>query len=262
MSKAAVTTEKDPFFDIWRRIPPEEKLELMSRAHSVGVASVFVVLVVCGVVAVGLKIPFVFWIPFAAVPFIFQFASSKAWRGIKPRRMLEYLAARSASRRYAFGTNAEDLSIRLMFRGILSPIFEADEEYQELEAEVEDKRSTDVWIALFTETIVMISEQPGGARLEFAHTLDEKLTYEATGFDRSLDQQRAVLLAIVGRDGRTYRYRVTSRYPAALLAFERQIRALFAEKQVKFEKNRAAYSEMLASKADTDYDIGTSFDDI
>lgn len=250
MAKMA-PTEVDPFFEVWRRVPPEEKLELMARAQSSGVGASLVILIVCGTVSVGLKIPWIFYGAFLGIPFIFQFASSKAWRDIKPRAMLEYLGARSAARRYAFGTHCQDLTTKLMFKGSLSQVFSEEEETQELEAEIDNKQHRDVWVALFPDTIVVLSERQGGAQLELAHSIDQRLKVSTRGFEEGEREERAVILQFSGRDGVSRKFSLTSRYPAALYVFERQLKAFYELRREVSEKDAQAYQSMF-TKTDSD----------
>lgn len=251
MAKTA-PADVDPFFEVWRRVPPEEKLELMARAQAAGVSASLVIVSVCATVSIGLKLPWLFYGAFVGIPFIFQFASSKAWRDIKPRAMLEYLAARSAARRYAFGTHCQDLTTKLMFKGYLSQRFSAEEESQEMEAEIDNRQRKEVWVALFPDTIVMLSERPGGASLELAYSIDQRLSIASTGFDDDDRENRSVILGFAGRDGITRSFALTSRYPAALMVFERQIKVFAQLRKEQAEKDAASIQTLFGNPVDTD----------
>lgn len=233
--------------DIWRRIPPEEKLQMMARAHSKGMGAALVVLLMTGTIAVGLRFPWVFWGAFLTVPFVFQFVAAKAWRDIKPRTMLEYLAARSAARRYAYGAQAQDLTIELMFKGYLERARQSDEEQYQPDFDPEKPNPTriPVWIALFRDTIVMMSEQQGGAKLEFAHPLFERFQATAEGFDGSQSSDRKIRVDVSGRkDSAAATFFITSDYPASLLACERKIHGFAVEHHAQQERSTQVFQEL------------------
>ncbi len=244
---AAVVQSDSSSFDMWRKIPPEEKLELMAKAQSKGIAAATILLTVSGTIALGLKLPWLFWSAFVGIPFIFQFASAKAWRDLKPRAMLEYLAARSAARRYAYQAGGKDLTITLLFKGTLQPDFSEEEEEEAIEARISHRDRVDVWIALFPDTVVMISERQGGAKLEFAQILGERLEVVAEGFDEA-GGKRLIRLIVDNRKGDRHGWVLTSPFPAALLVFERKIKAFMVEQKAQIERDRLAHTELFAQK--------------
>ncbi len=218
--------------DLWRQIPPEEKFDLIARAHSLGVLACLVTFLVGCTLAVGLKQSWLMWGSLIMTPFVFQFFSGRAWRGIRPNLMLEYLAARSAARRYAFTTRAKDLTLNFIFRGTIERQFEDDEaELKALEAAIENTTQTQVWVALFKDAIVMMSEMPGGAKIEFAHLLNDKLVIEGrSSSDRGeYSVGREVFLSYSDRKPGPQKVKLTSRYPAALVVFEKKIQKLINE---------------------------------
>jgi len=245
MAKVPVV-QHDSLTDVWRQIPPEEKLELMARAQAKGTSASLVLIVISGTLAVGLKIPWIFWFAFLGVPFVFQFSSAKAWRDVKPRSILEFLAARSAARRYAFSTSCKDLTISMMFKGTLHAKYDSEQEQEELEARVSNTLENEVWVALFPDTVIMISERRGGAKLQFAHAIDDKLHINAVGYDTPGVQERAVELSYIGREGITFKFNLTSKYPAALLVFEKKVKGFHLAIVEQAERDAKAYREMFA----------------
>lgn len=215
--------------DIWRTIPPEEKLECLARAQSHGVQSVAVLVIMGGTIAVALQLPWIFWCALILIPFIFQFSSGKAWRGIRPRLMLEFLAARSAARRYAFTNRARDLGLQVILRGEMSRISDADPRTAALEAAADSNSQAAVWIALFNDTIVLMSERSGGAKLEFATPINDRLSVEARspkGDNSPYHNNSAVILTYFDRHANEQRQlQLTSRYPAALAVFEKRLQS-------------------------------------
>lgn len=245
MAKKTETTNYTP--DIWRRIPPEEKLEMMAKAHSKGIGASLVVLLMTGTVAVGLRFPWVFWGAFLAVPFVFQFVAAKAWRDIKPRTILEYLAARSAARRYAYSAQSQDLTPELMFKGSLERSRQEDTIEQQMDFDPEKPRPprTPVWVALFRDTLVMMSEQQGGAKLEFAHPLFERFKATAEGFEDGTPNDRRIRLDVSARkDSTAATFFLTSDYPASLLACERKIQSFIVDHRNHQERSVQIFKEL------------------
>ena len=216
--------------DIWQVVPPEEKLELMARAQAAGVVACIIAVIIASTIAVSLKLNWILWGGLMACPFIFQFSAGKKWRDIRPRTMLEYLAARSASRRYAFMTHSKNLGLQLLFKGKISRKFDQDQVLEALEAVVNKTDDIDVWVALFNDTVVMISEQAGGAKVEFAHLINERLGLSSTGpKDTKSDYSSGRALNLTSMDkkgGDSQSWILTSRYPAALIVFEKKLRSL------------------------------------
>jgi hypothetical protein len=215
--------------DIWQGIPPEEKLEMMSAAHANGTGWVMAVIVLGGTLAVGLQVEWLLWGSMLMAPMIFQAAAGRTWRAARPISVLEYLAARTAARRYAFVVKSEDLYCRMIFRGVLEKIVEdPDEQYEDLFETTMRNNKKEVWVALFGDAVVIMSERWGGAELEFGHLLNEKLLIESNSAEIGTDYSRdkEVFLEYEDRDSGKRRVRVTSRHPAALIVFEKKAREI------------------------------------
>lgn len=212
--------------EIWRTIPPEEKLELMSQAHAKGIFAALVGIMLGGTLAVALHQGWLLWASLISSPFIFQFAAGKAWRGLRPRLVLEYLAARSAARRYAFSNKGKDLTLNLMFRGKLSQVFDEENLQEALEAVFENTSEAAVWVALFGDSVVMMSEDVGGARLQLAQVLNDKISIDSRPADSGRDyaNDKELLITIRTKREEERRYKLTSKHPAALIVFEKKAR--------------------------------------
>ena len=92
-----------------------------------------------------------------------------------------------------------------------------------------------MWIVLLNDSVIVMSEQAGGARLEFGQLLNDKLTIEAEGKEYS--NERQVLLSYDDlRTGTKRKFRVTSPYPGCLNVFEK--RMLILQKMVKVRTDR------------------------
>jgi hypothetical protein len=220
--------------EAWRHIPPEEKLSILSQAHSSALLSAVVYCIIGGTSAVAMQQPWLLWGALLTSPMVFQFAAGRAWRTLKPATMLRYLAARSAARRYAYAANAKDLEVSLIFRGFL------DKNHGELlvrdaiESMVGQVEETEVWVALFEDALVMMSEQPGGAGLEFAYPVTDKLgieTQSKSGADYAADKE--IFLSYSDKDGRQHKVKLTSDFPGALVVFEKRLRAFQSKSKEK-----------------------------
>ncbi len=232
-SKEETASAVDPT-DIWGRVPPEEKFEILAKAQARGVGAAVVVAIVGCTLAVGFKFDWLMWGALLVSPLIYQFVAGKAWRDLKPPVILEYLAARSATRRFAFTTKSQDLYLHLMFRGDVEKL-PSNDLGEALEDTIPVGTKTPVWIGLFTDCVVLIREEIGGAVCVMSHLLDEKLTIrgESPESDREYSNDRQVLLSYTSKKGVGNRYRVTSRFPAALIVFERKALTLQEENSAK-----------------------------
>ena len=234
------------FPDLWRQIPPEEKLEVMSRAHARGFLSALVTVILGATLAVGFHANWLLWSAFLISIFVFQFAAGRAWRTLRPIMLLEYLAARSATRRYAFTANSKELSVVQIFRGFLEEQFDQDQAEDALNAAIENAREAAVWVALFRDAVVMIAECPGGASLKLGHVLDDKLEVTARSVDgKEYSTKRELIFQFKDRQYKTSRrFALRSKYSAALAVFEKRVLAFQQEQRAK-----AANLERLALTA-------------
>lgn len=212
----------------------------MARAQAKGVWACLITFVVGSTLAVGLQMSWIMWGSLILSPFVFQFAAGKAWRGLRPMAMLEYLGARAAARRYAFTAHSKDLSLNFVFRAVMEEQFDEsdeDRELKELEQVIQNNRQIEVWVALFTDAIVLMSEQAGGAKCEFAHLLNDKVEFEGVSSDEGeYSKHREVYINWTDkRLGTSSRIKLTSNYPACLVVFEK--RALHLKKLFNVQQN-------------------------
>lgn len=223
-----------PGEDIWGRIPPEERLEILASAQAKGVQASLLLLLMAFSAALGLKIPWIFFGSLALLPFSFQIMTAKAWRIVKTRLSLEYATARSTSRMYAFHAGALDLIPSLMFRAELEPSLLGDGLEDEL---LEKPTAKPVWVSLYPDTMVIVAEGPSGARLELAHPLFSNFSLTAEGFDELEEStSKRLSIGIESQPGAVSRWNLTSRHPATLLACERRAKAYIARHQREKEE--------------------------
>ncbi len=215
--------------EVWRQVPPEEKLQIIARAHSSGVMTSLAMILIGSTLAVGFQYTPLFWATLLLTPLAFQTAAAKSWRSLKPRTMLEYLAARAAARRYAFTNKARDLGVVLMFRGELRENFdktsdEISDALEAMEALDTQTQATSMWVALLTDSIVVMTEGLGGANLAMGHLLDKFIEITGEGPEYSSERQVKLILRDPRQSERTFT--LSSAYPAALIAFEKKSQAL------------------------------------
>ena len=169
------------------------------------------------------------WVSLIFSPLIFQFAAGKAWRDLRPRIMLEYLAARSATRRYAFSIRGKDLTLLMLFKGTMEEEFDEEHIEDSLEAKAQGQVSCPVWVGLFRDSIVMMSERVGGGELKFGQLLTERnLLIEgiSPSGDSDYSNDRLIRFTFADRKGTKRYVKLTSKFPGALIVFEKKMAAL------------------------------------
>lgn len=226
--------------EIWRTVPPEEKLELLAKSHARGVWWGLAVMLIGGTLGIAFQEKFLFWSSILASPIVVQFASSRRWRFLRPKTVLEYLAARSVARRYAYAVKANDLDLKLMFRGTVQEIENSDNPLAMMEARVGTEK-IECWIALFGDSVIIMSEQKGGADLEFGHVINHRFKVETKG-DEESGYSHVQLHYDDARFG-MHSVELTSQYPAALLVFTKKL-------EEALENPRGARPEPVAGAVD------------
>lgn len=238
--------------DIWRTIPPEEKFEIMAQAQAAGTVTAVIMIIICSTIAIGLKLQWLMWGSFLAAPFAYQFSAGKKWRAVRPRVILEYLAARSAARRFAFAAKGKDLTCKFMFRAKAERIFDKADVHEALEAMIDNVKTAEVWVALFGDSIVMMEEKYGGAESRFTRLIDSHLSLQSTSLDNrgeySSNKELVVKATHKNRDPEIVK--LTSRYPAALIVFEKKLQALI-ENPVKDEAAALEVNDSFGSSSDS-----------
>lgn len=222
--------------EAWRQIPPELKIKMMNQAHANGVFVVIMTLGITLTCAAALKIKMIMWIGFLLSPFVFQFATSKAWRGIKPLAMMHFLAVRSAARRFAYASKSRDLDLQLLFPGEIEKVYGQDQIQEALESVIDDNIRTEAWITLFADTVIIMSEQIGGAQLEWSCPITHELSIEVDNHgEGEYNSQKEITLV---EQKATYQRRVklSSFCPAALVVFQKKLQAAIDEKRQTAEQ--------------------------
>lgn len=231
--------------EAWRQIPPEEKLEMLAKAQSRGISAAALGIMVCAMVSLAFKVTWPMWLSMITAPFVYQFAAGKAWRALRPRAMLEYLAARSVARRYAFNSGSKSLVISLIMRGRYREEFSANVEgvQQALEASLHSSAEAEVWIALFHDALILLREKPGGAELTVGAIINEKVSLESTD-GGGYTNEKELLFRFRDKLGMERTYRISSRHPAALAVLEKKFLQIQNQQREEAERSLKAPSLM------------------
>ena len=240
--------------DIWRTIPPEEKFDLIARSQARGVSASTVVILIGCTFAIALQQKWFMWGSFVMAPFVFQLAASRAWRGVKGKLMLQYLAVRSVARRFGYASHAPDLSIQLLLRANISESFDSENDSLDAAFEAIEKATnqTEMWLGLLNTAVVGFAEGKLGAEAKFVARIDERLKLEGRNTDGSDDEysnERELYLTVIGNDLMPRKFRIDSPHPAALVAFEKKFFAL----QERIAQQKRDATQELPAPAEEDF---------
>lgn len=218
---------------IWQKVPQEERNEMLTRAQGKAVEVCCLVTVFGCTAAFGLDMLWIMLGVAALIPVLFQVVIARMWLEIKPQTIARYFLASRTATQYAAALGVANPAPKTIFRGSLLPIREPDPaidpefaaEYAE-EVDVGAPIPKEVWISLFSDALLMFSENPEGARLEFKssilHEFSANLDSPEDMAGNSLPQQ-LVIEAAEG-EGSIGRWLVTSPHTSCLVACERKIR--------------------------------------
>jgi hypothetical protein len=229
------TQPKAQFEKVWQKVPHEERREILTLAQSKALEVCALVTLFGCTAAFGLKTPFIMLLVAVLMPVLFQVVVTRALIQIKPQIAARYLMANHTATQYAQSLGFEQSTPKALFRGSIQALRESEEEIDpELAAEYAQEtgifaaKPREVWISLFSESLVMFSENCDGARLEFHRSIVEDLSI-------SLDQpedldgnpiSQQLIIETTGDNETQERWVVTSRHTSALLACERKVRFL------------------------------------
>jgi hypothetical protein len=173
------------------------------------------------VLAVGLREQEIMWLALLLLPIVFQQSASKRWRELKPRTILEYLAVRSAARRFAFAARARDLSVHLILRGNWTE--DRLNEAGQVSSFETGVSSRAVWLILLGDCLVCLSEGTHGATLEYGAHLRDELEMQSVVGESSKGKQLPLRELRFWKQSTTQgriSCRFTTPFPGALVVFE------------------------------------------
>ena len=229
--------------DIWQKIPPEERAEVVTRAQSTAISTILVVLMFGWAMAVGMREQWYFWGTFLIVPFAFQVATSKAWHALKPKLIVEYTAARATACFYAQQANGQHLLPTVQFKGILERQFSDDQQTESDLSELsgdEHRGPVPVWVTLFPDSLVMFSETPFGSQREFAHSTMEDISASTDEMEEDFGDRRRLMLSVRDEAGAERRWVLTSKHAAQLTVCQRRLLSAMERRQVLMEQTALA----------------------
>lgn len=186
----------------WRLVPPEEKLEILFESQGKGIVATTMFVFFGIILSVGYYFPWLILASLFFAPIVYKSSSNRVWNRLKAEKLIYYLAARSALRRFAYSFGAKDLEPKIIIKAELEEFFDDRPIFE---------TKMPVVAALFEEVVIVIQERPGGAILRFGSLLGPKLMVYS---DRDKIILKKKLL-----DQERFEYCLTSKYPVALKAF-------------------------------------------
>jgi hypothetical protein len=219
--------------DLWGSLPPEEKLVVLNQAYVRGLLVSSAIVMVAAGLAVGFKNIWLFWSSFFVAPLVFKMSSNEAFKRNKAGLMLRYLAASRAARRYADKLQVVERDLELIFQGDLRrelPLttpgiedFSDEDRFSEL---------VPVWIVLFDDAVIIMSEGINGARSQFLHQITRRLWCQGFSPEGESDYSAARVVELGSEDVDRFdgrRFRLTSKTPGALVVFEKKLQRAIEE---------------------------------
>ncbi len=229
--------------DAWNSVALEERLELVAQCQAQGVHAALCFALYMSCIAYGFDQIFFLLFALAGSFLVFPVYAAKKWRQAKPALIMRYLAAHAVCRRYAYGLKFSNYNLVLLFRATLHEQFTNPEQEQlhlakrgkELGVDLGNNDPIDVWVALLRGGVVILSEQRGGAKLEYCASLMNNLQSKA---EPNLEVPGTQLVRLSTTSGNTKDRKVwlTSRYSGALYVFDKQLNRLSYEQKETRER--------------------------
>lgn len=215
---------------IWQKMPDEERVLMLAQAKASGIEACAIFSMLAAAVSLSLHIPWMLIAAACCLPLMYQVMSRRAWMHIKPITVVQYFLASISTQFFAESLRSKNPSLKLIFRGLLHPVplegKNSDSEDGELEHAESIPTSKDVWVSLFPDSLVMISEGESGADLIFGHSTLHDFEVEVDSPEDARGSRLATRLLIqTSKDNQvTSRWILTSPHTETLLACERSIR--------------------------------------
>ncbi len=230
--------------DAWNSVTLEERLDLVAKCQAQGVHAALCFGLYMSCVAYGFDEISLLIFAAAGSFLVCPVYAAKKWRQAKPALIMRYLAAHTVCRRYAYGLKFHNYKLVILFRATLHEAFDNPEDEhrylaqrsKELHMDLANYEPIEVWVALLRGGIVMLSEQRGGAKLEYCCPITNQLQSKTESNPERPGTQLVRLSAAAGTTkGRAVW--LTSRYPGALYVFDRQLNRLAYELQEARERD-------------------------
>lgn len=216
--------------DTWQKIPEEERNLLLAQAKAQGAEACCVCALAGCSLAVGLHATWIALATLAFLPLLYQVVSTRTWLEIKPITTIRYFLAGATSKLYAQTLNSKEPTLKMIFRGSLETVTPQDDSKvdQEFAQELQEEKTPpkDVWISLFPDSLIMISEGYDGAVLEFGHSILENFKAALDVPEGSQDNASPSRLFIqtTSQDNTESHWVLSCPHATTLLACERKIR--------------------------------------
>lgn len=214
----------------WQRIPEEEKRELIASAKAKGFEACLLLAVFGVSAAFGLKTPAILLGTAVLLPLLYQVISVREWREKRPHLIAKYMVAGHTASQYACCMKSKDPAVKVIFRGdLIPPIKVRSHQFPDLEPEELEAQPIPVWVSLFPDHLIMISEGEKGAKLEFSHSTLDSFRLVSDEAEDSEELRDTLAIETEDPDGEPARWILRSRHATALTACEKKIR-LFHER--------------------------------
>jgi hypothetical protein len=230
---------------IWQKIPIEERQELLTVGKSKGVEVCALTAIFASACAFGLKAPLILLALATLIPILYQVVVARIYQEIRPQLIARYFVASKTATRYAQHLKIPDPEAKFIFWGkALEVKDEPAPEKNEFSTEYEEEQHLthqnfkEVWICLFSQSLIMFSESPTGAKLELASSLlnDFSLTLEVSDKGNALN---ALIIEAPSSEGSKSRWVISSRNQSALIACERKFRFYRQRAEANKSKQKA-----------------------
>lgn len=229
--------------DAWNSVALEERLELVANCQAKGVTAALCFALYMSAIAYGFDQIVMLAFAAAGALLVCPAYAAKKWREYKPALIIKYLAAHSVCRRYAYGLKFPSYSLVLLFRAELNEEFASSEvesfylkqRSKELGHEILEYQPIPVWVALLRGGVVIISEQRGGAKLEYASSISGISEVVLEEDPKQLGSQIVRMTSTgISKNRKVW---LTSRYPGGLYVFERHLNRLYFEYKAALKKD-------------------------
>jgi hypothetical protein len=213
----------------WQRVPAEERKAVVALAQAQALGSCLTLLALGATAAWALKMPTLLLATGVITPVVFQAIFTRAWTRAKPRAIAEYLAAEHTARHFAKILQAPHTGVNFLFRATAE---QARERLNDSEESQPHKQPTStkipVWVSLFPESLLMVTEGKDGAKLVFAHSTVNKFRSSLPQLNEENTLPPALILETEEHDGNGAQWILSSPHPRTLETCQERI-LMFAE---------------------------------
>lgn len=220
----------------WNAVALEERLELISKAQAHGILCATVSMLLFSAISYGFDEVWGVAVSGLIAIMVMPLSAGQWWRKAKPELILKYLAVRSVARRYAYGFRIQNLDVLLIVRGTITEKFSSKEaqEFYDQQKDENEQESKEVWVCLLRGGIVILSESPGGAKLEFISAINIRQHCTIVKDAEPGHENRLIIQGASSSKDRSVIFE--SPYPGALYVLKQQLAKLLYENEKMKEK--------------------------